>query len=248
MKKTRLALAGVAAAVIAIVMAVPALAHVTVNPSEASQGGFTKLTFSVPNEMDSGNTVKLDVKFPTDHPIASVSVEPKAGWTYTVTKAKLPAPITTDDGTVTEAVSEIVWSGGTIKPGEFDEFAVSAGPLPSDVDSLKFPVVQSYDNGQDVSWIQDTVEGQPEPDHPAPVLKLTAATPEGSSSSSASSSSPGSSSTSSSSSGSGTAAPASTVVKKETDNGLAIAAIVVAALALIAAVAAIATGRRRTAS
>ena len=243
--KTRAVLAGTAAAVVVIAMAGPALAHVEVDPSEAPKGGETRLTFRVPNEMDSANTVKLDVKFPTDHPIASVSVEPKAGWTYTVTKSKLPAPITTDDGTVTEAVSEIVWSGGTIKPGEFDEFAVSAGPMPSDVDSLKFPVVQSYDNGQDVSWIQDTVEGQPEPDHPAPVLKLTAATP-ASSSSSGESSSPGSSSTSSSSSG--TAAPVSTVVKKETDNGLAIAAIVVAALALIAAVAAIATGRRRTAS
>lgn len=222
--------AAVSAAVGGMVLlaAAPAWAHVTINPSEAQKGGFEKLTFRVPNEMENANTVKIDVKFPTDHPIGSVSVKPKTGWTVDVTKSTLATPITTDDGTVTEAVSEIVWSGGSIKPGEFDEFEVSAGPLPSDVDSLKFPVIQSYDNGQDESWIEDTVEGQPEPDHPAPVLKLVDAT---------SSSTDSSSSASSSSSGpSVSSTPTSTTVKKET-SGLAVAALIVAIVALVAAVA-----------
>jgi hypothetical protein len=173
------------------------------------------------------------VKFPTDHPIASVSVKPKLGWTYQATTAPLATPITTDDGTLTEAVSEIVWSGGTIKPGEFDEFEVSVGPLPDDVDSLKFPAIQSYDNGQDVSWIQDTVEGQPEPDHPAPVLKLTAAAEPQSSSSSGSASS--------------STSPTVAVVKKESSNGLAVTALIIGGIALIVGIVEIATGRRRTA-
>jgi len=236
MRTSRLLPVGVAAAVILMITAIPAFAHVTVNPDDAAQGSFTKLTFRVPNEQDSGNTIKIDVKFPTDHPIASVSVKPKPGWTYQATTAPLATPITTDDGTLTEAVSEIVWSGGTIKPGEFDEFEVSVGPLPKDVDSLKFPTVQSYDNGQDVSWIQDTVEGQPEPDRPAPVLKLTAAdepTSTGSTSSSASTSS--------------STSPTVAVVKKESSNGLAVAALILGGVALIVGVVAIATGRRRTA-
>jgi len=234
MRTTRVLPVGLAAAAILILAAVPAFAHVTVNPSEAEKGGFTKLTFRVPNEQDSGNTVKVDVKFPTDHPIASVSVKPKAGWTYQATTSPLATPITTDDGTLTEAVSEIVWSGGTIKPGEFDEFEVSVGPLPKDVDSLTFPTIQSYDNGQDVSWIQDTVEGQPEPDRPAPVLELTAA---GQPPQSSSSSGSASSSTS----------PTVAVVKKESSNGLAVIALIVGGIALIVGIVAIATGRRRDA-
>ncbi len=81
---------------------------------------------------------------------------------------------------VTDFVSEIKWTGGQIKPGEFDTFSVSVGTLPYNVDSLAFPAVQTYDNGQMVSWIDPAVEGQPEPEHPAPVLHLTAAADTGS--------------------------------------------------------------------
>jgi uncharacterized protein YcnI len=153
-----------------------ASAHVTVQPSTAAQGSFTKLSFRVPNEESSADTTQLEVQFPTDHPIASVSVQPKEGWTYKVTTTKLPQPIQTDDGQVTEAVSDIVWTGGTIKPGEFDEFSVSAGPLPTGVDSLEFKALQTYSNGDVVRWIENTPAGGPEPDHPAPVLTLTKAT------------------------------------------------------------------------
>ncbi len=58
----------------------------------------------------------------------------------------------TDSGDeVTEVVSTITWSGGTIKPGEFTEFPVSLGPLPEDVESLSFPSVQTYEGGEVVA-------------------------------------------------------------------------------------------------
>jgi uncharacterized protein len=215
-----------------VMMAAPAFAHVTLNPDTASKGGFATLNFQVPNEMDNANTAKVDVKLPSDHPFASVSVQPKAGWTYQVITAPLPTPITTDDGaTVTDAASEIVWSGGQIKPGEFDTFVVSVGTLPDNVDSLPFPTIQSYDNGQDVSWIDPVVEGQAEPEHPTPVLQLTAAQESGSSSSDASSAS------------SGNPAVTATVVKKESNNALGIAALVVGAIALIIGIVALVRGR-----
>jgi uncharacterized protein len=163
--------AAVVAATIGLAAGV-ASAHVTVQPPTAVQGDFTKLTFSVPNEKDSAATTQLEVQFPTDHPIPSVSVQPKEGWTYKVTTTKLPQPVQTDDGQVTEAVSDIVWSGGSIKPGEFDEFSVSAGPLPN-VTSLQFKALQTYSDGDVVRWIEDTPPGGPEPDHPAPTLTLT---------------------------------------------------------------------------
>jgi len=167
--------AAVVAAVIGL-SAATASAHVTVQPPTAPQGSETKLSFRVPNEKDSADTTQLEVQFPTDHPIASVSVQPKEGWTYKVTTVKLPQPIQTDDEQVTEAVSDIVWSGGSIKPGEFDEFSVSAGPLPKDATSLQFKALQTSSDGDVVRWIEDTPAGGPEPDHPAPTLTLTAAT------------------------------------------------------------------------
>ncbi len=225
----RSALIVVTAVVLVVLGALPASAHVTVNPDSAPKGGFEKLTFRVPNEMDNANTVKIDVQIPTNPPIPSVSVQPKPGWTTEVKTTPLTTPITTDDGaTVTAAVSEIIWSGGQIKPGEFDEFSISAGPLP-DVDSMKFPTIQSYDNGQDVSWIQDTVAGQPEPDHPAPVLKLTAATDTGSASTQSSSTT----------SAGGPTVTGTTIVKKESNDTLAIAALIVGILGVVLAVVAL---------
>jgi len=166
-------LAGCTAVVLAL--AAPAAAHVTVNPSNAVQGGFTKLTFRVPNEEDSAVTNKVEVNLPADAPIPSISVKPVDGWTVAVTKSKLATPLKDDDGNeITEAVSKIVWTatGPGIQPGQFQEFDVSAGPLP-DTDQVVFKTLQTYSNGDIVRWIDEAKPGQTEPEHPAPTLKLT---------------------------------------------------------------------------
>ena len=64
--------------------------------------------------------------------------------------------------------------GGGIRPGEFQEFALSGGPFP-DSAQLTFPTVQTYSDGTEAAWIEPTVEGQAEPQRPAPVLTPTAA-------------------------------------------------------------------------
>lgn len=154
--------------------ATSALAHVSVNPKEATGGGYAKLAFRVPNERDNASTSKLEINFPADHPFASASVRPQAGWTYTVEKTKLATPIKVHDNDISEVVSKITWTGGTIKPGEFNEFEVSVGPLPSDADSITFKALQTYSDGEIVRWIEEPSAGS-EPEHPAPVLKLTKA-------------------------------------------------------------------------
>ncbi len=155
-------------------LAAPAFAHVTVQPKDAPAGSDAQLTFSAPNEMDNANTTQLEVDFPTDHPIASANVKPVPGWTFNVQMMRVTTPISTDSGNVTQAVKSVIWTGGTIKPGEFQQFTVSVG-LPQNATSLTFKALQTYDNGQVVRWIDPTVAGQPEPDHPAPVLTLTKA-------------------------------------------------------------------------
>lgn len=160
----RLALAGAVAVVLVLLVAGPAGAHVTVNPNEAPKGGFTKLGFRVPNE-GTVPTTQVEIAFPADAPITSVNTRPVAGWTVNVERV-----VTTD------AVARITWSGGSIGPGEFQEFEVSVGPLPDTVDRLVFKALQTYADGEIVRWIDDPpAPGADEPEHPAPVLTLTAA-------------------------------------------------------------------------
>jgi uncharacterized protein YcnI len=216
-----------------------ASAHVTISPDSAPKGaGDQVITFQVPNEMDNANTVGFRVQFPTDHPIAAISPQAIPGWTSKVTTTHLATPITTDDGTVTDVVSEVDWTGGSIPPGQFGAFPVLAEGLPKDVDSLTLKAIQSYDNGQDVSWIEDTPAGGPEPDHPAPVLKLTAASGDEA----------GSGVTTTVSSSSSAASPTSTS-SNSTSNALAAVGIILAVIALaVAGLAFMSTRSKRTES
>jgi uncharacterized protein YcnI len=218
----RLAGATFVASLLVCAVAPAAFAHVSVSPSEAAQGGFTKIAFSVPNERDNASTTKVEVTFPTDHPVPFVSVKPHAGWTYAVDKTKLAKPVSAEGTDISEVVSKITWTAASaataIKPGEFDEFEASLGPLPSDTDTLVFKALQTYDDGDIVRWIEETPAGGAEPEHPAPELTLTKA--------------------SSSSDHHATGTSASTA-SSDTGKTLAIIALVVGALGLLVAVVAV---------
>jgi uncharacterized protein YcnI len=155
-----------------VALAPMAAAHVTVNPGEATKGGFTALAFRVPNERPDSGTTSLEVNIPEDTPIASISVKPTPGWTYTVERRTLSEPVDMEGEEVTEVVSKVTWTGGPINPGEFQEFEISAGPLPEDVDQILFPTIQTYASGEVVRWIDEPLESGEEPEHPAPLLKL----------------------------------------------------------------------------
>ncbi|MGI5350153.1 YcnI family protein [Streptomyces sp. CA-250714] len=158
-----------------LLVAGPASAHVSVDPEEAAKGGYSTVNFKVPNEKDDSSTVKLEVTFPTDHPLASVMPQPVPGWDIKVEKKKLDKPIEMHGEKITEAVSKVTWSGGKVEPGQFQQFPVSMGQLPEETDQLVFKALQTYDNDDVVRWIEEPKEGAAEPENPAPVLKLTAA-------------------------------------------------------------------------
>jgi uncharacterized protein YcnI len=169
----RAAAVGGLAAVSVAALAAAASAHVTANPRSAEQGSYTKVSFRVPNERDNASTTEVRVDLPTDHPIAHVSVRPAPGWKVTVDKTTLSTPVKIEGGELSEAVSRITWTGGKIDPGQFEEFDVSLGPLPTGVDRVLFKAEQKYSNGEVVTWDQDPGTGADEPEHPAPELKLT---------------------------------------------------------------------------
>jgi len=223
----------VPAALLALALLVPAAAqaHVTVQPSEAPEGAYTVLDVRVPNESEGENTTKVAVQFPEG--FGDVSYQAVPGWNVKVVHAKLKKPIQTDDGPVTEGVREVIFSGGKLPPGEFQDFPLSVQIPGKAGEELTFKAVQTYEN-EVVRWI-----GAPETEHPAPQVLVTPPKEPGQTASVAQTGGDGGSaavSGSESSDGGGSS-----------DKGLAIAALVVAVIALLVGGAAVVGSRRRVA-
>ena len=91
--------------------------------------------------------------------------------------SKLATPIEAHGAQITEAVSKITWTAtgdAAIKPGEFQTFDVSMGPLPQTA-QMVFKSLQTYSDGTVVRWIDEPATDGTEPESPAPVLTLAAA-------------------------------------------------------------------------
>jgi uncharacterized protein len=223
-----------ATAVLALAVPAAAQAHVTLQPSSAAAGTYTRLDVRVPNERDDASTTKVEVQFPDG--FASASYEPVAGWDVKVTKKQLATPVQTDDGEITEGVDTITWTAKSeadaIPPGAFEDFGLSVQIPGKAGDKLTFKALQTYSNDEVVRWI-----GAEDSDNPAPIVSVTAeaggehgaaeatATP----ASTRPSAGPG---------------PATTTTSADDGNGLAIVALIVGALGLVVGVFGVLSGRR----
>jgi MYXO-CTERM domain-containing protein len=134
--------------------ATPAFAHVSISSPSAVGGQPATMTLTVPNERSDAATVQIDLRYPEGQPLTGAVAAATPGWNATVDAAG------------------IVWNGGPLT-GESDVALAFTATLPN-VDRLEFPVLQTYDDGDIVRWIQSAPEGSPEPDFPAPVLAVSA--------------------------------------------------------------------------
>ncbi len=166
-------------AALALAGTASASAHVRVHADSTAAGSFSALTFRVPTESDTASTVKVEVSLPQDHPLLYVSTKPLPGWKATVAEAPLPEPVTSEGATITKAARTVTWTAtdraAAIAPGQYQEFSISAGPLPG-AGPLLLPATQTYSDGTVVAWDQPTPASGQEPEHPAPTLLVTAAT------------------------------------------------------------------------
>ena len=229
----------IAATAAAVVIALPAAAsaHVTLNPNTASAKGFTELLIRVPNERDNASTTKVDVEFPPGFVFASY--QPKPGWTVKVQKHKLAKPVKTDDGEVTEEVSRMTFIGtgkglGAIPPGAFQDFPISVQVPDNAGQTLWFPALQTYSNGEVVRWITKDESA----DEPAPHVDVTAAAAEGHAMASTAPTS------------TTATKPAATAARNDDapSKGLVIVALVIGALGLLIGIVALATRRNTPAA
>lgn len=137
-----------------------ASAHVVVSAPDAAQGGYSVLSFRVPTESDTASTTAVTVQLPD---LTSARTEPMPGWTASVQKS------------ADEKATSVTWTADPgnpgIAPGQFQQFLLSAGPLPEE-DTVSFPATQTYSDGSVVAWDQPTPADGSEPEKPAPTLEL----------------------------------------------------------------------------
>ena len=148
-----------AGALAPLAVAVPAEAHVTVQPTEAVANSFARFVVRVPNERPNASTVKVEVQLPEN--LVLVSFQDTPGWQRTVERRTLAQPVEVFGQRLTDYVASVTWEGGRVEPGEFEEFGFSAR-LPERPTTLRFPALQTYDSGEVVRWV-----GPPDAEEPA---------------------------------------------------------------------------------
>ncbi len=157
-----------------------ATAHVTVTPDAPAEGASTQVTFRVPSESETATTTKIRVDLPTATPFTSVRVKPVPGWTAEVVRGTLPQPVTVNGATITEAPLSVSWTAkdesSQLTIDQYQMFSVYVGRLPEAGTTVMLPVAQSYSDGTVRNWDDPVVEGQGEPEDPAPSFVTTAAT------------------------------------------------------------------------
>jgi periplasmic copper chaperone A len=163
--KKFIALAATAVGLLGV--ASPAMAHVTLQPTEAPADGFTRLAVRVPNERDNASTTRVRVQFPAG--FYFISYEPVEGWSVDVKMRKLKKPAEVFGEKIREEVDEvsISTSGAGIAPGQFRDFGLSLKMPNEPGKTLTFKALQTYSNGEVVRWI-----GPPDAEEPAPQVTL----------------------------------------------------------------------------
>lgn len=169
-------LAGVSA--LSLGGALAASAHVTVSPNVTTAGSYALLTFGVPHGCDGSPTTKVAIKIP----VGINAVTPTVNPSWDVQKVMVPlTPAVTDShgNQLTERVDQIVYTARTPLPDGYRDAFVLSLQIPDVVgQSLEFPTIQTCEAGE-TAWIEQEVQGQEEPAHPAPAFEVTAASTEG---------------------------------------------------------------------
>ncbi len=165
----RRAIALAASATAALVAVGVAAAHVEPTPEEAPAGATSNIGFNIGHGCDGSPTRSVTIRIPGG--VTSARPQPKPGWRISITRGTLPKPVKDFEGnTVTKGVLSVTWTG-SLPDAYFDTFTLRLGMPNTPGKMLYFPTVQRCTKGL-YRWIQIPKAGQPEPDSPAPGVKL----------------------------------------------------------------------------
>ncbi|MGN6696189.1 MAG: YcnI family copper-binding membrane protein [Aquihabitans sp.] len=148
--RLRLPVAVTAAIGVALLIAGPASAHIHTDPEEVKAGTENTVGFVIEHGCDGSPTTKIELQLPDG--VTGISAEDQDGFTASV------------DGQV------VTFDGGTLPDGTEQAFAATF-TAPTEAGTIDIPRVQTCEVGE-TSWIEPEVEGQPEPEYPAPQLVI----------------------------------------------------------------------------
>lgn len=151
-----------------------AQAHIVLEQKSATAGSYHKATFMVGHGCDGSPTTGIEIEMP--EPMAVVKPMPKPGWQLTTRTAPLAAPMLLHGKPITETVSRVIWKGGPLPDGHYDEFVLLL-QLPLRSGPLYFKVAQICENRRS-DWVEIPKAGQTQRlQLPAPVLDVQPAAP-----------------------------------------------------------------------
>jgi len=127
-------------------------AHVVVSPEEVPADEFEKLVVSVPTEKDIPTT---GVRVEVPEGFTVLGVQPVPGWNYQFEEEA-------------GVIRAITWSGGEIRPQEFQEYAFQAR-TPDESGEFAWNAYQTYEDGSVVEWT-----GPEDAEEPASVVRVAA--------------------------------------------------------------------------
>lgn len=159
-----------ALAVTALVVALPAAAHITLENKEATAGSTVKFVLRVGHGCAGSPTTTVRVSIPEG--ISNAKPQPKPGWTLSVVTEEHTASVDTHGGHG-PAVKEIVWSGGKLEDAHYDEFVFRGGVGKDAAGDIYVPIVQECEAGVS-RWIEVPAAGGNSDDlkFPAPSVKI----------------------------------------------------------------------------
>jgi len=153
--------------------AVPAGAHIHAEPHEVPAGASSIVSFTTGHGCDGSPTNEIRIRIP--EPIVSASPQWMAGWDAEKTMEALDEPVEQAHGDpLTERVAEITFTaqpGNELPDGQRGVYTITFTAPDTPGESLVFPVVQGCVEGES-AWIEETVEGEDEPEMPAPIVTI----------------------------------------------------------------------------
>jgi uncharacterized protein YcnI len=144
-----------ASAVVVLMVGGVASAHVDPDPIAMQAGTTATVTFTVAHGCSGSPMTDLKLQIPAG--VTGVKAVDKAGWTATVT------------GTTVD------FKGGPLAADTPDHFDITL-TAPAQTGDIHFPAIETCEKGE-IAWIEIAAEGAPEPELPAPTIKITEGPP-----------------------------------------------------------------------
>ncbi len=157
-------------ALLALLLAASAQAHVTLETPTAASGSYYKAVLKVGHGCDGSPTTGISVELPEGAQLARPM--PKAGWQVKLEKSAVK-PFDYYGTLMKEDVSRISWSGGNLPADFYDEFTFQVR-IAAQPGKLFFKVKQQCAQGS-TNWVEIPAAGQDGHSlkSPAAVLQVT---------------------------------------------------------------------------